>query len=239
MKQSIHNTLNNETENSGADFPAVISAFAQSNGLQKSDYPDSIVDLLKRNPETEEFVLNYPLEYGKEHKINMSDFENCKTVPLFIQWDKRWGYTDYGSDVVALTGCGPISLAMAGYYLTGDAEKFRPDKVIQFAIDNGYCIPEAGSSWALISEGGRKLGLDVTEIPLDKDRIIRNLAVGNPIICIMGPGVFTTSGHFIVLTGVENGKFKINDPNSYEKSERLWDYEEFQNQIRNMWVMRK
>ena len=52
----------------------------------------------------------------------------------------------------------------------------------------------------------------------------------------MGPGDFTATGHFLVLTGWEDGKFRINDPNSRENSERLWAYEEIQDQIRNLWA---
>lgn len=215
-----------------------IKKFAREHGLSLSDYPESIISLYERNPETKEFVLHYPLEHGQEHEVDLSDYRDTEGVPLFMQWDSRWGYLDYGNDVVGLTGCGPVSLAMAGYAVTKDDVTFRPDNVIKFAIESGYCVPGNGSSWTLISEGGERLGLDVVQIPLDKNRIIKNLEVGNPIICIMGPGVFTSSGHFIVLTAVEDGKFRINDPNSYKNSQRLWDYEEFQDQIRNLWVVR-
>ena len=82
------------------------------------------------------------------------------------------------------------------------------------------------------------LGLDVIEIPLDVDRIIRNLEVGNPVVCIMGPGDFTSTGHFIVMTGYEDGKIKVNDPNSPDRSNMLWDYDVIKDQIRNLWVCR-
>ena len=204
-----------------------------------AECPESLAELLERNPETKEFVENYPTEYGKKHTVDMSEYRGKPGVPLFLQWDQRWGYLDYGDDVAGLTACGPMCLSMAGYALTGDETRFRPDRVIQFAIDEGYCIPGSGSSWSLISEGGPKLGLDVIEIPLVESRIVSNLEVGNPIICIMGPGTFTTSGHFILLTGMEDGKFRINDPNSRSKSERLWEYKEFCDQVRNLWVIRK
>ncbi|MDO5411024.1 MAG: C39 family peptidase [Lachnospiraceae bacterium] len=232
-------SIYNGSSGSEAAASKAVAAFAEDNGLELSDYPESIVALLERNPETLDFVLSYPLEYGKKHKISLSEYKNSESVPLFMQWDKRWGYIDYGNDVAALTGCGPICLSMAGYYLTGDEKTFRPDNVIRFALENGYCASGSGSYWTLISEGGKRLGLDVTEIPLNQERIIKNLKVGNPIICIMGPGAFTSSGHFIILAGTEDGKFRINDPNSHENSERLWDYEEFANQIRNLWVIRK
>lgn len=215
----------------------IISNYAQKNGLDISDYPDSMVDLLARNSETEDFVLSYPTEKDEKHKINLKEYKKCKEVPLFMQWDKRWGYIEYGSDVAGLTGCGPVCLSMAAVYVKQDI-KYSPDYVIEFAIDNGYCLKNGGSQWALISEGGKKLGMDVTEIPLDKSRVFINLEVGNPIICVMGPGDFTSKGHFIVMTGCEDGKIKINDPNSYANSEKLWNYDDIYKQIKNLWVLR-
>lgn len=215
-----------------------ITAFAQANNLTLADYPESLIELLDRNPETEEFVLNYPLEYNVEHEIDMSEYEDCDTVPLFIQWDRRWGYIDYGGNLAGLSACGPVCLSMAAYYLTDGDPDMAPDKIIQFALDHGYRVPGNGSAWTLISEGGKLLGLDVIEITADEDRVLANLEVGNVIICVVGPGVFTTIGHFIVLAGTEDGLIKVNDPNSYANSEKLWDFDEFKDQINAIWVLR-
>lgn len=214
-----------------------VKAYAEENGIHYSAYPSGIIELLERNPETEAFVLNYPVEYGKTRLVDLSEYKDCDAVPLFMQWDQRWGYIPYGQDVTGITGCGPVCLSMAAYYLTG-SEEMSPDNMIRFALDNGYCVPGNGSSWTLISEGGKKLGLDVTELPLDKNRIFSNLQVDNPVICVMGPGDFTQSGHFIVMTGIEEGKIRVNDPNSYANSEKLWDYEKIKDQIRNIWAIR-
>lgn len=215
----------------------VIRDYAQANDLDPRDYPASLIELLGRNPETRDFVLSYPQEHDREQTIDLSGYDLSQGVPLFMQWDKRWGYTQYGGDVAGLTGCGPVCLSMAGYYLTGD-EAFAPDKMLEFAKKEGYCKWNNGTSWTLISEGAVELGLDVTEIPLVESRILDNLEVGNPIICVMGPGDFTTSGHYIVLTGTENGLIRVNDPNSYENSSKLWDYDDIEDQFRNLWVIR-
>ena len=219
------------------DGEKTVEAFAAANGLSLSDYPESLIDLLSRNPETKDFVLSYPMEHDTPHTIDLSDCVNTGKVPLLMQWDKRWGYMTYGDDVAALTACGPVCLSMAALYVTGDA-KMSPDKMIEFAIDEGYCVYGNGSAWALIGEGGEKLGLDVTELPLVESRIIDNLKVGNPVICVMGPGDFTATGHFIVMTGYEDGKIKINDPNSIERSEKLWEYDDICDQIQNLWAIR-
>ena len=114
-----------------------------------------------------------------------------------------------------------------------------PDRIIQFSLDNGYCVPGDGTLWTLISEGGIQLGLDVAELPLVESRIYDELEAGNPIICVMGPGDFTTTGHYIVLAGLEEGLIRVNDPNSIANSQRLWSYEEICDQIRNLWAIRK
>jgi hypothetical protein len=55
----------------------------------------------------------------------------------------------------------------------------------------------------------------------------------------MGPGDFTSSGHYIVLSGCEDGLIRVNDPNSYQNSVKLWRYEDIESQFRNLWVIRK
>lgn len=211
-----------------------ILAYAEKNGLSYRDYPESLIDLLERNPETEKFVLEYPIASKETFSIDLSEYKNCETVPLLMQWDQRWGYLRYGKDVAGLTACGPVCLSMAAIYLTGDSA-YSPDRMIRFASENNYYVSGSGSSWTLISEGGQKLGFQVTELPLDENRIRQALNSGLPVICVVGPGDFTTSGHFLVLTGYEDGKFRINDPNSYANSQKLWAYEDIKSQIRNIW----
>ena len=213
-----------------------VKKYAEEAGIFYGEYPQSLIELLERNPETEEFVLQYP--FRQEQELEAFSYDLSEGVPLMMQWDTRWGYLPYGSDMVAITGCGPVCLAMAGYYVTGGDEDFHPAEMIEFAEENGYYSKGNGSSWTLISEGGVKLGLDVTEIPLVKKRIMDNLSVDNPIICSMRAGDFTTSGHYIVLVGCEDGLIRVNDPNSYENSEKLWSYEQLEGQIRNLWVIR-
>lgn len=208
--------------------------YAEENGLSFRDYPESLITLLKNNPETERFVLEYPVAKNAVAAVDITPELEADCVPLFMQWDQRWGYIKYGSDVAGLTGCGPVCLSMAAVYVTGDPA-FSPDQMLKFATENGYYVPGSGSSWTLISEGGVKLGLEVKELPLDEGVMRRALESGKPIICAMGPGAFTTTGHFIVITGTQDGKFTVNDPNSRANSEKLWAYDDIQDQIRNLW----
>ena len=111
----------------------------------------------------------------------------------------------------------------------------NPLDLAKFAEDNGYYAKGYGSSWTLISEGGEKLGLKVQELPLVKKKMTDALEAGNPIILSLGKGDFTTTGHYIVLTGWTGEAFTVNDPNSRNNSKQLWTYEQLEGQIRNIW----
>ena len=225
------------TDGALSNAEEMIAAFAKAHNLSLDAWPEDLIELLERNPDMKNFILNYPLKKDLTPSVDLREYKNSKSVPLLFQWDERWGYTEYGNEIMGLSGCGPTCLSMVCIYLLNDT-KYTPRYVADFAQRNGYCVPGSGSAWTLISQGGEELGLDVTEIPLDESRIIRNLEVGNPIICVMGPGDFTTTGHFIVMTGYADGKIKVNDPNSPTRSERLWDFEDIKGQIRNLWVCR-
>lgn len=55
----------------------------------------------------------------------------------------------------------------------------------------------------------------------------------------MKQGDFTTDGHFIVLTGMADGKIQVHDSNSKERSSRTWDYTTLEPQIENLWSFTK
>jgi hypothetical protein len=52
----------------------------------------------------------------------------------------------------------------------------------------------------------------------------------------MGPGDFTSSGHFIVLTDIdEDGMVSVKDPNSKTNSKKKWDVNTLVPQIMGLW----
>lgn len=218
----------------------IIEAYASQHALTIGAWPQELIDLLDRNPETEEFVLGYPYHNGADEFIDISgDIGPYNEIPEFYQWDQRWGYKTYGSNLMGLTGCGPTCLSMVAVHLLGDTS-MNPAWMADYSMDNGYYDYEnmSGTFWTLMTDGATGLGLEAIEITADEQRMIDNLDVGNPIICIMGPGVFTDEGHFIVITGYSDGKFTIHDPNSIENTQKEWEYDEFADQIMNIWTYR-
>ena len=213
-----------------------------SSELQVEGYPDSLIRLYEKNPEAREFVLDYKKHInddGSDENIDISGDMTDGKIPLFIQWDERWGYKTYGDDFLAVTGCGPTALSMVCVGLTGNLN-MNPYAVAKMAQADGYYVNGSGSSWDMMTGLADNLGLYANELGLDADTIRSKLRDGHPIICIMGPGDFTTTGHFIVLTGVtSNGDVTINDPNSRKNSDKSWNLEEITSQMKNLWVYSK
>ena len=197
-------------------------------------YPEQLIKLLQNNEETVDFVLDYPEKKDTAPADTVGDIMQGE-IPLLLQWDERWGYAYYADDMIAVNGCGPTAIAMVAAGLTGD-NTITPYKVAQFAAENGYYAGDAGTSWSLMTEGARRFGICGEEMGLGESEIFSALENGHPVICSMRPGDFTTTGHFIVLTGVEDGKIRVNDPNSRGRSEKLWDYSRLEYQINNLWV---
>lgn len=230
--QAQTQTKNNKT---AAD---IVKAYADKNGYTMSDYPEDLIKLLDKAPESKEFVLEYPKEKNKQHTVDIKKYKNCESVPLFIQWDTQWGYAPYGNGIVGLDGCGPTCLSMVAVYYLKDT-KYSPDYIAKFSYDNGYYVDGIGTDWSLITKGGKKLGLDVKEIPLDEGVVINNIKQKKAVICSVGPGDFTQKGHFIVITDYSDGVFTVNDPNSYSNSDKKWSYDRLHKQIKNMWTISK
>ena len=235
-KNDLFFNLSIEEKRKFREAEKTVQSYADWNDIRRSEWPDELILLLSRNKETEDFVLSYPDRKQLTSDPDMSHYLDTKSIPLLMQWDKRWGYKKYGSSVAGVTGCGPVCLSMAATYLFNSGD-YSPNKMIDFAIEEGYCTNGNGSEWALISEGGRKLGLTVTELPLLSSRIDKALKAGHPVVCVMGPGDFTTSGHFIIITAIEDGMYRVNDPNSHANSQKLWDYKVLQGQIKNLWEL--
>lgn len=203
--------------------------------LKNREYPGSLRELVRNNPETIGFVEHYPEKKDFQGKIDVSD-DLKGDIPLFLQWDERWGYRQYGGDFMAVNGCGPTCLSMVWCGLTGKS-KWNPYKVAQKAEKEGYYVKGAGTSWELMTNGAEALGLKVENLSLNEKYILDCLKTHHPIICVVGPGDFTTQGHFLVLTGVdEDGKILINDPNSPKRSDKKWELKRLLPQIRNLWA---
>ncbi len=196
-------------------------------------YPEELLETLARDLDLLDFVLDYPQKEGHVYSDTVGNVDK-NTIPLLLQWDERWGYGSYGNSSVAISGCGPTALSMVLIGLTHDTT-ITPYKIAKFSQEHGYYLNDTGTSWDLMTTGAEQLGVKSKELPLSKTKIFQVLQNGHYIICSMRKGDFTTKGHFIVLVGIEDGKIKIHDPNSKKRSNKLWEYDTLQTQIKNLW----
>ncbi|HCQ73942.1 MAG TPA: hypothetical protein DIT84_03975, partial [Clostridiales bacterium] len=68
------------------------------------DYPEVLIETAEKCPQTIDFVYAYPEKHGKRFDIDLTADARLDTVPLFIQWDERWGYEPYGSGYIGTSG---------------------------------------------------------------------------------------------------------------------------------------
>lgn len=198
-----------------------------------SGYSEELLAALANNPEMADFVAGYPGEKGGvTGGITVSEQE--QEFPLFLQWDPRWGYEPYGESCIGLAGCGPTCLSMVLFYLTGD-ETITPDKIARYSMENGYYVKGTGTAWTLMKDVPVLYNIKATEISSSEQNIRTELDHGNLIICAMGRGFFTTSGHYIVIYGYDKDGFMVNDPNCVARSNERWTFSEIQYQIKNIW----
>lgn len=231
----------NSAENTGNADEIKNSSKTNSDKTDNKDIsiPDSLLELKEKYPETADFVDSYAEYQDTEFDMDISDKIVEGEIPLFIQWDKRWGYCMYGTDFFGVNGCGPTCLAMVVCGLTNDAE-YNPYDIAMFSMSNDYYISGQGTSWNLMTEGARNLGLTVESGNITQWYIEHNLSSQSPMICSMEPGDFTYTGHFIVLTGIdEDGKIIVNDPNSYINSKKHWEISDLLPQIKSIWCYRR
>lgn len=199
-------------------------------------YPDKLLEALANNPEMTDFVMGYEENAGRVSGTLTQD-EMKQDFPLFLQWDPRWGYGDYGDGSnIGLAGCGPTCLSMALFYLTGD-ESLTPDRMAEYSMKNGYYISGTGTAWALLQDVPEQYGISVSQPKAEENTMKTALDNGSVIICSMGPGDFTAAGHFIVIYGYDKKGFLVNDPNCVARSRQTWSFSDLKGQIKNIWVL--
>ena len=198
--------------------------------------PSSIREFVVNYPEARDFVTNYRRYKDNTLSTSVAGEVRKGTIPTFIQWDERWAYRTYGGNYFGITGCGPTSLSMVVCGLTGQT-RYDPYTVGEWAMDNDYYLDGVGTKWEMMDSGAKELGLKVTPLGDDIDRMVDALEAGKCVIASVGPGDFTVEGHFIVLTGIDNdGRIHLNDPNSLSNSGKAWKVSRLRTQIVTMWA---
>ena len=211
------------------------------NGVQANSeaVKEKVIELLDKNPETVQFVEDYGKKKDQAPAATVEAEDGYSGMfPEILQWDERWGYSPYGTSIIAVSGCGPTCVSMLVVGLTGD-KTVTPSVVADYATQNHYVDENNDTTWAFMTSGVEHWGLTCRESNGNESEIAKELEAGHPVICSMRPGDFTDIGHFIILTSYNNGNVTICDPFSLENSKKSWNYSQISSQIKAVWVYSK
>ena len=213
--------------------------------LNRSSYPDWLIEYFIGHEEAVNWVVGYPEHIAAEQieidtkamaEVDLGNYEVRNGIPLYYQWDQRWGYASYGPGLIATDGCGTTCMSMVATGLLNNSG-MTPKIIADFSYEQGYYLADSGTAWGLMSEGAEGLGIHVIEVQWSISDVMEQLNNGRPVICSMGPGDFTDQGHFIVLSGInEEGLILVNDPNSAVNSQKAWDAQVLLDQMKAMWA---
>lgn len=143
---------------------------------------------------------------------------------------------------ISSSGCGITSAAIVASSLTGN-KQYDPVYMMNLAHSGGYCGSGiVGTSTGFYKHFADKLGFSYTKYSKSQaNQVVEALAKGNSmVIAHMGPGNFTSSGHYIVLSGVNaEGQVMVHDPGN-SKRNKYWDINLIADELKsNFYVITK
>ena len=140
----------------------------------------------------------------------------------YLQSDPQWAWCSYAGGTMANSGCGPTACA--------DISGETPYTVSVWLTANGYASNGSGTYWEgptayLTAKGlhGKQYNyssLYGTDACNARNRWLSAMKAGKSYgILLMGPGMFTSGGHFIVIAAVdENNRCYVLDPATHSRS---------------------
>ena len=162
--------------------------------------------------EDEAFELQGEIAYEGDRATTWDvELGDYKGLTYYSQIDNRWKnnlYTSTGnsSQTIGSSGCGPTSAAMI---VTACKGAITPDIMANLWVKYGYRSANNGSYWSGFRATADEFNIEYQET-IYLNTAVELLKNNHIIVASCGNGLFTTGGHFIVLTGIEgNYKFMI------------------------------
>ena len=164
----------------------------------------------------------------------------------YLQTDPRWKDTPYRvpgeSATIGSSGCGPTAAAMLIETITG--KTYTPVDACAWSIAHGYKALKQGTYYAYFKPQFAAFGISCDMLNWYKSygnpnhanhqKALDLLKQGYYLIALMGPGLWTSGGHFVVVWW-EDGKIRINDPASTKDARLNGDPKTFFSQVNYYW----
>ena len=155
--------------------------------------------------EDETFELQGEIAYegdrARSWNVTLGDY---KGLTYYSQLDSRWKskmYSSVGSynQTIGSSGCGPTSASMI---VTACKGAITPDVMADLFVKYGYRSSNNGTYWSAFRAIADEFDISYKETS-NVDTAISLLRNNNYVVASVGNGLFTTGGHFIVLTGID------------------------------------
>lgn len=169
----------------------------------------------------------------------------------YLQTDPKWAAKDYSASgektTIGASGCGPTAMAMV--LATWADPSVTPETECAWALAHGYKAPHSGTYYGYFEPAGARYGLRVTRLNWSniygkatsayhsqaKDALDR----GDLVIACMGKGNWTSSGHYVLVYGIEGDTIYINDPASTKLRRTRGSYNLFKQQVKYYWAIER
>ncbi len=155
----------------------------------------------------------------------------------YKQNDSKWGSLPYAVDgeksTIKSAGCGPT--AMADVLAAIVDPYIDPVTCASWARMHGYKAYKAGTYHSYMPAQAAEYGVTCRQIAKTQART--ELLNGNWLIAVMGPGIWTSSGHYIVAYGYKDDMVYVNDPASNKASRAYNKWTAFLEQAKKIWVV--
>lgn len=115
------------------------------------------------------------------------------------------------SQTIGSSGCGPTSAAMI---VTATKGAITPDIMADLFVKYGYRSANNGTYWSAFRAVADEFNIGYTETT-ETQRALDLLDNNHYVVVSCGNGLFTTGGHFIVLTELNGDTITVFDPYLY------------------------
>lgn len=167
--------------------------------------------------ENEDFELQGEIAYEGDRATTWDvELGDYKGLTYYSQIDTRWAnkmYSSVGntSQTIGSSGCGPTSASMV---VTATKGTITPNTMADLFVKYGYRSANNGTYWSAFRAVADEFNIGYTETT-DIQRALQLLQNNNYVVVSCGNGLFTTGGHFIVLTELNGDTITVYDPYLY------------------------